>query len=141
MMQTVFVSFLNHEQDSLLPPSVQRHWREELHPIISRDIQRGHFGERHFNLGPYSVLYRLDLADDALRRIRSNLQFFAEDNMRYMANLREALRHASIWLSFDKNAIRLDEVRLRFNGVLTPPSRIVPTCSLVILPPIRCCRI
>lgn len=111
-MQTVFVSFYDHEQDSLLPPSVRNHWREELYPIISRDIERGLFGERRFNLWSSSVVYKLDLPEVALQRIRSNLQLFAEDNMRYTANLREALSHASIWLSFDRNAIELNEVCL-----------------------------
>lgn len=115
-MQTVYVAYDGYEQDLLLPPHIQRHWRAELCPIILRDIQRGLFGDRRYNLWSYSALYHLNLSEDALCHVRSNLKMFPEDDVRYISSLREALTHANIWLSFEMNAIKQDEVQPNLNS-------------------------
>lgn len=133
-MQTVAVAYDAYEQDLLLPTHIQHHWRAELCPIILRDIQRGLFGDRRYHLWSYSARYHLNLSKDALSCIRSNLNLFLEDDARYISSLREALTHAKIRLSFEMNAITPDEVQPHSQCLLTPPWRIVPTCSLLIVP-------
>lgn len=125
-MQTIFLSIHCYTpSESLLPEHVQQHWRPELLPLVMQDVRRGLFGHTRKHALPScaaSVLYRIDLARAALRRIQSELQVLPESvpGEDDVPGLAEMIASTKIWLSCNlgDNAPHDAEVRRNFTFLL-----------------------
>lgn len=125
-MQTIFLSIPCYApSEFLLPEHVQQQWRSELLPLVMQDVRRGLFGRTRAHTltsCAASVLYRIDLARAALRRIQSELQVLPESvpDQDDVPGLAEMMASTKIWLSCNlgDNAPHDSEVRRNLHSLL-----------------------
>lgn len=102
MFTTIAVSTatgaLNANATQQLPPAIESIWAADLAQVALEDISLNHFGAQRHTFASYSLLYRLDVQPNMLRRVAF------EHKHKYgtkTPTILEVLSTAKIWLTFD----------------------------------------
>lgn len=102
--RTFGVAFDKHSlNEDYLPEKIKTQWRHDLMVVILQDLEKNQFSPCCHTLPDgYDIIYRLDVAEDVLKRVAQAPHWtFDLDNENTPA-LSEILRDAKVWISFPK---------------------------------------